>query len=111
MQGPTGLVLLVALVNGLGEELFFRGALFSALGSHHPVAGTTVIYVAVTAATGNIALVVAAGVDGDSFFAAAQTHRRDLGAHGDPSLLVNAHVVGAFTMRIIESPCSEVHAP
>ncbi len=64
---PTGLVLLVALVNGLGEELFFRGALFSALGSHHPVAGTTVIYVAVTATTGNIALVVAAGVMGTLF--------------------------------------------
>ena len=62
--GPTGLVLVVTLVNGLGEELFFRGALFSALGSHHPVAGSTVIYVAVTATTGNIALVVAAGAMG-----------------------------------------------
>jgi uncharacterized protein len=65
--GPAGLVLAVALANGLGEELFFRGALFSALGTHHPVAGTTVIYVAVTAATGNVALVVAAGVMGTLF--------------------------------------------
>jgi uncharacterized protein len=65
--GPIGLVLVVALVNGLGEELFFRGALFSALGSHHPVAGSTIIYIAVTAATGNIALVVAAGAMGTLF--------------------------------------------
>ena len=62
--GPIGLVLLVALVNGLGEELFFRGALFNAFGSHHPVAGSTIFYVAVTAVTGNVALVVAAGAMG-----------------------------------------------
>ena len=62
--GPTGLVLLVALVNGLGEELFFRGALFSAFGDHGPIAGSTALYVAVTAATGSVALVIAAGAMG-----------------------------------------------
>ncbi len=62
--GPIGLVFAVALVNGLGEELFFRGALYGALGSHHPVVGSTILYMAVTAATGNVALVVAAGVIG-----------------------------------------------
>lgn len=65
--GPLGLVLTLALANGLGEELFFRGALFSAFGSHHPVAGSTVLYIAVTSATGNIALVVAAGAMGTLF--------------------------------------------
>jgi membrane protease YdiL (CAAX protease family) len=65
--GPTVLVLTVALVNGVGEELFFRGALFSALGSHNPVAGTVVIYVAVTATTGNVALLFAAGAMGIIF--------------------------------------------
>jgi membrane protease YdiL (CAAX protease family) len=65
--GPVGLVLVVALVNGLGEELFFRGALFDVLGSHHPVASSTLIYIAVTAATGNIALVVAAAAMGTLF--------------------------------------------
>jgi membrane protease YdiL (CAAX protease family) len=65
--GPVALVLAVALVNGLGEELFFRGALFSALRSHHPVAGTVIFYVGVTAATGNVALVVAAGAMGIIF--------------------------------------------
>ncbi len=62
--GPIGLVLLVALANGLGEERFFRGTLFSALESRHPVAGSTIFYVAVTAVTGNLALVVAAAAMG-----------------------------------------------
>jgi len=65
--GRTWLVLAVALVNGLGEECFFRGALFGALGSHHPVVFSTVAYVAVTAATANLALVVAAAVMGTLF--------------------------------------------
>jgi CAAX protease family protein len=65
--GPVALVLTVALVNGLGEELFFRGALFNALRAHHPVAGTVIFSVAVTATTGNVALVVAAGAMGIIF--------------------------------------------
>jgi membrane protease YdiL (CAAX protease family) len=60
--GTTALVLFVALVNGAGEELFFRGALHAALEPHHPAVTTTMLYVAVTAATGNIALVIAAAV-------------------------------------------------
>ena len=65
--GPTALVLFVALVNGAGEELFFRGALHAALEPHHPAVATTVLYVVVTAATGNIALVIAAAVMGALF--------------------------------------------
>ena len=62
--GPTALVLFVALVNGAGEELFFRGALHAALEPHRPAIATTIAYVVVTAATGNIALVIAAAVMG-----------------------------------------------
>jgi len=62
--GPTALVLFVALVNGAGEELFFRGALHAALESHRPAIATTIVYVVVTAATGNVALVIAAVVMG-----------------------------------------------
>ena len=62
--GPTALVLCVALVNGAGEELFFRGALHAALEPHRPAMATTIAYVVVTAATGNIALVIAAAVMG-----------------------------------------------
>jgi membrane protease YdiL (CAAX protease family) len=65
--GPTALVLLVALLNGAGEELFFRGALHAALEPHRPVIATTIVYVAVTAATGNVALVIAAAVMGVLF--------------------------------------------
>ena len=65
--GPMALVLAVALLNGLGEELFFRGALFDFLGSRKPVPGSLVVYVAVTATTGNVALIVAAVVMGSIF--------------------------------------------
>jgi uncharacterized protein len=65
--GPIAVVLFVALVNGASEELFFRGALHAALEPHHPAIATTVVYVVVTAATGNIALVIAAAVMGALF--------------------------------------------
>jgi membrane protease YdiL (CAAX protease family) len=65
--GPTALVLFVALVNGAGEELFFRGALHAALEPHRPAMTGTIAYVLVTAATGNVALVIAAIVMGTLF--------------------------------------------
>jgi CAAX protease family protein len=65
--GSTALVLFVALVNGAGEELFFRGALHAALEPHRPAIATTIVYVVVTAATGNVALVIAAAVMGVLF--------------------------------------------
>jgi CAAX protease family protein len=65
--GSVALVLFVALLNGAGEELFFRGALHAALEPHRPAIVTTIAYVVVTAATGNVALVVAAAVMGGLF--------------------------------------------
>jgi membrane protease YdiL (CAAX protease family) len=65
--GPRLLVLVVALVNGVGEEVFFRGSLLAALEPHRPALTATIIYVAVTAATGNVALVLAAAVMGTVF--------------------------------------------
>ena len=65
--GPTALVLFVALVNGAGEELFFRGALHASLEPHRPAIATIIVYVVVTAATGNVALVIAAAVMGALF--------------------------------------------
>ena len=61
--GPRWVVLGVALLNGVGEELFFRGAVHAAVG-HRRVLTTTAVYVAVTLATGNLALVAAAAVMG-----------------------------------------------
>ena len=64
--GPVALVLAIALVNAVAEEYFFRGALYAAL-APRPVLGATVGYVAVTATTGNLALVAAAVVMGTVF--------------------------------------------
>jgi membrane protease YdiL (CAAX protease family) len=58
------LIALVTLANGIAEELFFRGAVFAAVGWRHPAPASTVIYVVVTAATGNPMLVLAGAVMG-----------------------------------------------
>ena len=61
--GPRGAVLAIALVNGLGEELLFRGALQS-LFARRALLLTVAVYALVTVATLNTALVVAAVVMG-----------------------------------------------
>lgn len=52
-HGPLALIVVIAVVNGIAEELFFRGALYTALGRFYPVAISTVLYAAATLATGN----------------------------------------------------------
>jgi membrane protease YdiL (CAAX protease family) len=64
--GSMAAVLGVALLNGLAEELFFRGAVPAALG-RPGVVRLTAVYVVVTMATGNLALVAAAVVMGGIF--------------------------------------------
>jgi membrane protease YdiL (CAAX protease family) len=63
-QGNGPLVLLTTYANGVGEEVFFRGALFAALPDGAAVAGSTGIYALTTVATRNPALVLAATVMG-----------------------------------------------
>ena len=58
-QGSMALLLLVTVVNGIAEELFFRGAAYAAI-PRHPVLWTTVAYVVATLATGNVMLAFAA---------------------------------------------------
>ncbi len=53
-------IVAVTLLNGVAEEVFFRGALFSAIGRRHAVLISTAIYAAATVATGNLMLVFAA---------------------------------------------------
>ena len=65
--GPRGFVLAVALVNAVAEEVFFRGAVHSAFGRHRPAVWATALYVLVTVATLNVALVAAAVVMGAVF--------------------------------------------
>ncbi len=62
--GSLWLVALVTLVNGVAEELFFRGALFAAIGRRHPVLISTLLYALATVAGGNPVLVFAAAILG-----------------------------------------------
>jgi membrane protease YdiL (CAAX protease family) len=66
-RGSDPLVLLTSLANGFAEEVFFRGALFDAVGERHAVPASTAIYMLVTAATRNPALVLASGAMGALF--------------------------------------------
>jgi CAAX protease family protein len=62
--GNLWIILVITLVNGVAEELFFRGALFAAIGVRHAVLISTVLYVLATVASGNPVLVFAAAVLG-----------------------------------------------
>ena len=53
-------IVAITVLNGIAEEVFFRGALFAAIGRRHAVLISTAIYAAATVATGNPMLVFAA---------------------------------------------------
>jgi membrane protease YdiL (CAAX protease family) len=72
-QGSDRLVMLTALANGAAEEVFFRGALYSAAGTQNPVMVSTAGYVLATTATRNSALVLASAVMGTLFAWERQT--------------------------------------
>lgn len=65
--GSGPLVLFTTLANGIGEEIFFRGALYAALGDKHPVALSTAVYTLSVTTSRNPALVLAAGFMGTLF--------------------------------------------
>ncbi|HXB89391.1 CPBP family intramembrane glutamic endopeptidase [Mycobacterium sp.] len=52
-QGSWRLTMAVALIGGIAEELFYRGALYTALGRYHPALVSTIVYVVATLASGN----------------------------------------------------------
>ena len=62
--GSLAVVTVVTVVNGVAEELYFRGALYAGVGRRHAVAVTTVVYAAVTAASAIPLLVFAAALVG-----------------------------------------------
>jgi membrane protease YdiL (CAAX protease family) len=62
--GPWRLTLVVALLDGIAEELFYRGALYTALGRHHPVVISTAVYTVATLAGQNLMLGFAAVILG-----------------------------------------------
>jgi membrane protease YdiL (CAAX protease family) len=51
--GALWLVVLITVVNGLAEEMFFRGALYSSLGKYHPEIVSTIVYALAVSAAGN----------------------------------------------------------
>jgi uncharacterized protein len=63
-RGSLALILLITVLNGVAEEVFFRGALFAAIGRRRPVAVSTAIYTLTTVATANPMLVFAAATLG-----------------------------------------------
>jgi CAAX protease family protein len=63
-QGSMPLVLLTTYANGVGEEVFFRGALFAALPQHQAVVASSGVYALATTATRNPSLVLASLVMG-----------------------------------------------
>jgi uncharacterized protein len=52
-QGALPLVVVITLVNGVAEEMFFRGALFTALQGYRSVVVSTLLYTVATSASGN----------------------------------------------------------
>jgi hypothetical protein len=90
-HGSDSLVLATTLANGVAEEVFFRGSLFTALAPAHAATGSTAVYMLTTCATRNPALVLASGVMGSVF--AAQ--RR---ASGGPLAPILTHVTWSALM-------------
>ncbi len=66
-SGSRALIAAITIVNGIGEEVFFRGSVYSAYGRRRPAVWTTITYVVVTAAAGNLMLVLAAALMGSVF--------------------------------------------
>jgi uncharacterized protein len=52
-HGWYPMIVVITLVNGVAEEIFFRGALYTALGRYHPLLISTLLYTCATLASGN----------------------------------------------------------
>ncbi len=93
-QGSLALVLGVAVLNAIAEEVFFRGALFAAIGRRRPVTISTAVYTLTTVATANPMLVVAAAALGSVL----GLQRRASGGILAPIL---THVTWSVTMVLV----------
>ena len=81
-EGSTPMIVATTLANGLGEEIFFRGALYTALDPDRAAAVSTAVYTLATATTRNPALMLAAGTMGTLF----SLQRRATGGLQAPAL-------------------------
>ena len=91
-SGPA--VVAVALVNAVAEEMFFRGALYDVLPVRYALVGTTLLYVLVTMASGNLMLAFAALFVG----AVLGLERRRTGHWAAPAI---THVTWSLTMLLV----------
>jgi uncharacterized protein len=96
-QGAFWLVVVITLVNGVAEEVFFRGALYTALGRFHPMAISTILYTCVSMASGNPMLGFAAIILG----AVCAFERRATGGVLAPVL---THFVWGLIMVLVLPP-------
>ncbi|MBW0015240.1 type II CAAX endopeptidase family protein [Mycobacterium sp.] len=96
-HGWYPVIVAITLVNGIAEEVFFRGALYTALGRYHPMLISTVLYTCVTLASGNPMLGFAAIILG----AVCALERRATGGVLAPML---THLVWGLIMVLALPP-------
>lgn len=89
--GSAPLVFSMTLANAVGEEVFFRGALYAAPAPHRAMVVSTLGYVLSTTGTRNPALILASGVMGTVF----AFQRRNTGGVVAPTV---THVTWAALM-------------
>ena len=97
------LVAVLTAVNGVAEELFFRGALYAGVQRHDPVLVTAVVYAVVTAASGIPLLVLAAAVVG----VVTALQRRATGGVLAPAV---THVTWSLGMLLLLPPLLDAAA-
>jgi uncharacterized protein len=95
--GNLWIILVITLVNGIAEELLFRGSLYAAIGTWHPVLISTVLYALATVAGGNPVLVFAAALLGT----VVGLERRASGGILAPIL---THITWSLTMLLVLPP-------
>ena len=66
-EGSGAMIVATTLANGVGEEVFFRGAMYAALDPDQAVVVSTAVYTLATASTRNPALMLAAAIMGALF--------------------------------------------
>jgi membrane protease YdiL (CAAX protease family) len=95
--GNLWIILVITVVNGIAEELFFRGSLFAAIGAWHPVLISTALYALATVAGGNPVLVFAAALLGT----VVGLERRASGGILAPIL---THITWSLSMLLVLPP-------
>ncbi|WP_406814483.1 lysostaphin resistance A-like protein [Mycobacterium sp. M23085] len=96
-HGWYPVIVAITLANGVAEEVFFRGALYTALGRYHPVVISTIVYTCATLASGNPMLGFAAIILGT----VCAFERRATGGVLAPML---THLVWGLIMVLVLPP-------